>query len=316
MKLWKKKVKEFGKDFEQSEEFEKNEEIGDAEEFETEEPGKEPKVLEKLKGAGRKIGGFVKKHKLLTVLLVLILIAAIVAGVIWRGKSKKPQMQAMTIETARIEKMDLTNSVSVTGTLATANGKTASTTLKDIKVTKVYVEVGDEVLEGEVTYVAPTGTTGQTMGSDSGTASYEIQITLNEPQDKLRAGMTASVSIALEESRNALAVPYDCVQTNAGGDSVIYVDDNGEKKEVKVTTGIETDYYTEVISDELSEGMTVYLSTPLQQSTGQSGSDDTGSQDGVTFNFGGGGDMGGGPSGGSGGPGGRASGGGGAPGGF
>lgn len=150
MKLWKKKVKEFGKDFEQSEEFEKNEEIGDAEEFETEEPGKEHKVLEKLKGAGRKIGGFVKKHKLLTILLILVLIAAIVAGVIWRGKSKKPQMQAMTIETARIEKMDLTNSVSVTGTLATANGKTASTTLKDIKVTKVYVEVGDEVQEGDI----------------------------------------------------------------------------------------------------------------------------------------------------------------------
>lgn len=568
--------------------------------------------MEKLKGAGRKIGGFVKKYKLLTILLVLFLIAAIVAGIIWRGKSKKPQMQAMTIETARIEKMDLTNSVSVTGTLATANGKTASTTLKDIKVTKVYVEVGDEVqegdiictfdssdiedaledaknnyavnrqldaldnyktqyqdtvsdaedslqdakdtrdayknayanaqeaeqealdklnsvkaqydtdslknaydqaagnlksaieavdstvtitdlesylssvngslpescssaysayqnakaaygeaqkavseaqstyeqaqaaasqaysaysqaqsareqaqeqydstveqaektyekaklqdqlvndddalnkiedyeeqlsdctvyasmsgtitalnveednvfaggtiyeiqdlhnfivdatvdeydvvnlekgqtayvktdslgdeeLEGEVTYVVPAGTTGQTMGSNSGTASYEIQITLKESQDKLRAGMIASVGIALEESRNALAVPYDCVQTNAGGDSVIYVDDNGEKKEVKVTTGIETDYYTEVISDELSEGMTVYLSTPLQQSTGKSGSDDAGSQDGVTFNFGGGGDMGGGPSGGSGGPGGRAFGGGGAPGGF
>lgn len=612
MKLWKKKMKEFGKDFEQSEEIEKNEEIGDAEEFETKEPGKEHKVLEKLKGAGREISGFVKKHKLLTVLLILILIAAIVAGVIWRGKGKKTQMQTMTIETARIEKMDLTNSVSVTGTLATANGKTASTTLKDIKVTKVYVEVGDEVqegdiictfdssdiedaladaknnyavnrqldaldnyetqyqdtvsdaenslqdakdtrdayknayanaqtaeqealdklnnvkaqydtdslknaydqaasalksaieavdstvtitdlesylssvngslpescssaysayqnakaaygeaqkavseaqsayeqaqaaasqaysaysqaqsareqaqdqydstveqaektyekaklqdqlvsdddalnkiedyeeqlsdctvyasmsgtitalnveednvfaggtiyeiqdvhnfivdatvdeydvvnlekgqtayvktdslgdeeLEGEVTYVAPTGTTGQTMGSNSGTASYEIQITLNEPQDKLRAGMTASVSIALEESRDALAVPYDCVQTNADGDSVIYVDDNGEKKEVKVTTGIETDYYTEVISDELSEGMTVYLSTPLQQSTGQSGSDNAGSQDGVTFNFGGGGDMGGGPSGGGGAPGGGASGGGGAPGGF
>ena len=607
MKLWKKKVKEFGEDFEQSEEFEKNEKIGDADEFETKERGKGHKILKKLKGAGRKIGGFVKKHKLLTVLLVLILIAAIVAGVIWRGKGKKPQMQTMTIETARIEKMDLTNSVSVTGTLATANGKTASTTLKDIKVTKVYVEVGDEVqegdiictfdssdiedaladaknnyavnrqldaldnyetqyqdtvsdaenslqdakdtrdayknayanaqtaeqealdklnsvkaqydtdslknaydqaasalksaieavdstvtitdlesylssvngslpescssaysayqnakaaygeaqkaasdaqsvyeqaqaaasqaysaysqaqsareqaqdqydstveqaektyekaklqdqlvsdddalnkiedyeeqlsdctvyasmsgtitalnveednvfaggtiyeiqdvhnfvvdatvdeydvvnlekgqtayvktdslgdeeLEGEVTYVAPTGTTGQTMGSNSGTASYEIQITLNEPQDKLRAGMTASVSIALEESRDALAVPYDCVQTNADGDSVIYVDDNGEKKEVKVTTGIETDYYTEVISDEISEGMTVYLSTPLQQSTGQSGSDSS-DQDGITFDFGGGsmgGAPSGGPSGSSGGPGGGAPGG-------
>ena len=92
MKLWKKKVKEFGKDFEQSEEFEKNEKIGDVDEFETKERGKGHKILEKLKGAGRKIGGFVKKHKLLTVLLVLILVAAIVAGVIWRGKSKKPQM--------------------------------------------------------------------------------------------------------------------------------------------------------------------------------------------------------------------------------
>ena len=605
MELWKRKLKEFDENFEQSEEFKQGKEIENGEKSGKKEPGK-------LKRAGRKVSGFVKKHKVLTVLLVVILIAAIAAGVIWQDRSKKPQMQPLTIETAQIEKMDLTNSVSVTGTLATANGKTASTTLKDIKVTKVYVEVGDEVqegdiictfdssdieksladaknnyavnqqlsdldnyetqyqdtisnaedtlqdardtrdayknvyhnsqkaeeealenlntvkgqyditvlksaydsassalktaleaeltakgsadqildldsylsanttipdscksaytiyseakkayetaakaisdaeaayeqaknntsqayntyeqaqsekdkvqeqydstleeaektyqkaklqdqlvsdddalskiedyeeqlsdctvyasmsgtitalnveednvfeggtiyeiqdvhnfivdatvdeydvvnlekgqtayvktdslgneeLEGEVTYVAPTGTTGQTMGSNSGTASYEIQITLNEPQEKLRAGMTASVSIALEESKNALAVPYDCVQTNANGDSVIYVDDNGEKKEVQVTTGIETDYYTEVISDEISEGMTVYLSTPLQQSSGQSGSESENSQNGLSFDFGGGAggrNMGGGPSGGG------TPGGGGAPGGF
>lgn len=605
MKLWKRKLKEFDENFEQSEEFKQGKEIENGEKSGKKEPGK-------LKRAGRKVRGFVKKHKVLTVLLVVILIAAIAAGVIWQGRSKKPQMQPLTIETAQIEKMDLTNSVSVTGTLATANGKTASTTLKDIKVTKVYVEVGDEVqegdiictfdssdieksladaknnyavnqqlsaldnyetqyqdtisnaedtlqdardtrdayknvyhnsqkaeeealenlntvkgqydmtvlksaydsassalktaleaeltakgsadqildldsylsanttipdscksayttyseakkayetaakaisdaeaayeqaknntsqayntyeqaqsekdkvqeqydstleeaektyqkaklqdqlvsdddalskiedyeeqlsdctvyasmsgtitalnveednvfeggtiyeiqdvhnfivdatvdeydvvnlekgqtayvktdslgneeLEGEVTYVAPAGTTGQTMGSNSGTASYEIQITLNEPQEKLRAGMTASVSIALEESKNALAVPYDCVQTNANGDSVIYVDDNGEKKEVQVTTGIETDYYTEVISDEISEGMTVYLSTPLQQSTGQSGSESENSRNGLSFDLGGGvggRNMGGGPGGGG------TPGGGGAPGGF
>lgn len=605
MELWKRKLKEFDENFEQSEEFKQGKEIENGEKFGKKEPGK-------LKRAGRKVSGFVKKYKVLTVLLVVILIAAIAAGVIWQGRSKKPQMQPQTIETAQIEKMDLTNSVSVTGTLATANGKSASTTLKDIKVTKVYVEVGDEVqegdiictfdssdieksladaknnyavnqqlsaldnyetqyqdtisnaentlqdardtrdayknvyhnsqkaeeealenlntvkgqydmtvlksaydsassalktaleaeltakgsadqildldsylsanttipdscksayttyseakkayetaakaisdaeaayeqaknntsqayntyeqaqsekdkvqeqydstleeaektyqkaklqdqlvsdddalskiedyeeqlsdctvyasmsgtitalnveednvfeggtiyeiqdvhnfivdatvdeydvvnlekgqtayvktdslgneeLEGEVTYVAPAGTTGQTMGSNSGTASYEIQITLNEPQEKLRAGMTASVSIALEESKNALAVPYDCVQTNANGDSVIYVDDNGEKKEVQVTTGIETDYYTEVISDEISEGMTVYLSTPLQQSTRQSGSESENSQNGLSFDLGGGaggGNMGGGPGGGG------TPGGGGAPGGF
>lgn len=151
--------------------------------------------------------------------------------------------------------------------------------------------LGDEELEGEVTYVAAVGTSGQTMGSASGTASYEVQITINEPQDKLRSGMTASVSIALEESKDTLAVPYDCVQTNEAGESVIYVDDNGERKEVTVETGIETDYYIEVSSDEISEGMTVYLSTPLVQS-GSGTENASDGEEAVTFDFGG--DMGGG----------------------
>lgn len=172
--------------------------------------------------------------------------------------------------------------------------------------------LGDEELEGVVTYVSPVGTSGQTMGSASGTASYEIQITINEPQEKLRSGMTASVSIALEESRDALAEPYDCVQTNEAGESVVYVDDNGEQKEVAVETGIETDYYIEVISDELSEGMTVYLNTPLLQSGGAdaaAGEEGAGGEEGGSFSFDGGG-MGGGM------PSGRAPSGGGMPGGF
>jgi len=114
VRLWKKTLKEFDEELEQTEEFEQKKH------------GKSRIVLEKLKRAGRKAGGFGKKHKVLTVFLILVLIGALVAGVIWRGKKNKPQLQA------------------------TANGKTASTTLKDIKVTKVYVEVGDEVQEGDI----------------------------------------------------------------------------------------------------------------------------------------------------------------------
>lgn len=181
----------------------------------------------------------------------------------------------------------------------------------DIEVgQKAYIKtdsLGDEELEGEVTYVAPVGTSGQTMGSASGTASYEIQITINEPQEKLRSGMTASVSIALEESQDTLAVPYDCVQTNAAGESIIYVDSNGEKKEVAVETGIETEYYIEVSSDEISEGQTVYLSTPLLKSQGEGENASSGSTESVmTFNMGGGGGA---PGGSGGGPGGGAPGG-------
>lgn len=265
-----------------------------------------------IKGAAKRIGRFAKKHKILTVLIVLILIAAIVALAVWQSRSRRPQMQqTMTVETATVERMDLTNSIGVTGTLATAEGKSGTTTLENIEVTAVYVEVGDEELEGEVTYVSPVGTSGQTMGSASGTASYEIQITINEPQDKLRSGMTASVSIALEKSKDTLAVPYDCVQTNEAGESVIYVDDNGERKEVAVETGIETDYYIEVSSDEISEGMTVYLSTPLVQSGAGAGTEGGTEEEGTGL-FETGGDMGGGmPSRGGGGMGGAPSGGGG-----
>ena len=104
-----------------------------------------------IKGAAKRIGRFAKKHKILTVLIVLILIAAIVALAVWQSRSRRPQPeQVMTVETATIERMDLTNSIGVTGTLATAEGKTGTTTLENIEVTAVYVEVGDEVQEGDI----------------------------------------------------------------------------------------------------------------------------------------------------------------------
>jgi len=179
--------------------------------------------------------------------------------------------------------------------------------------------MGEEEMEAQVTYVAPVGTTGMQMGSASGTASYEIEITIQEPQERLRAGMTAQVSISLEESKDTLAVPYDCVQTNANGETVIYMEEDGERKEVVVETGIETDYYTEIISEEIGEGMRVYLGTQMMQSTGTDSEENT--EEGMMgFPMGGGipgGNMGGGMPGGN--AGGRPSGGGnmgGRPGGF
>ena len=131
--------------------------------------------------------------------------------------------------------------------------------------------LGEEQLTGKVTYVAPTATTAATSDTagagtqtgTSGTVSYQVQITIEGEQDKLRPGMTAKVSIAEEESKGVLAVPYDCIETNEKGESILYVDENGEKKAVTVTKGIETDYYTEVSGEGLKEGMTVYLSQPM-----------------------------------------------------
>ncbi|MBU9724692.1 efflux RND transporter periplasmic adaptor subunit [Diplocloster modestus] len=185
---------------------------------------------------------------------------------------------------------------------------------------KVYIKTdatGEEELEGEVTHVSPVPVSSSSTGTSGGMststdASYEIKVSILTPAEELRIGMTAKLSIVLESVENVLAVPYDAVQQNANGDSVIYVldssagtqnsqvpADGGEgrkegaqkasaadqtaqqnQKEIVVTTGLETDYYIEVQSDELTEGMQVI--TPTYSTTTGS---DTGS---AMFDMGGG----------------------------
>ena len=146
----------------------------------------------------------------------------------------------------------------------------------------------DVEMTGEVTYVAiaPTNSSGS-MGAISNSASYTIKVSIDEADKNIRAGMTAKVSISLEESADALTVPYDAVTTTPDGTSMITVDINGEKRNIIVETGLETDYYTEIISDEISEGMTVYLTTPMVTSMpAGSREEDSNSFDGL-FNGGG-----------------------------
>ena len=76
-----------------------------------------------------------------------------------------------------------------------------------------------------------------------------------------------------------------------------------------VTVGMQSDYYVEISGDDIEEGTVVYYSTPMVNNPSSGDSSSESSQDGVTFN------MGGGSMGGGGNPGGgRVSGGG--PGGF
>jgi len=112
---------------------------------------------------------------------------------------------------------------------------------------------GDEELEGTVKSIAPRATAGTSV-------TYKVVISVDTPNDMLKLDMTAKVSIILEESNNTLTVPYDAVKTEEDGRTYIEVVDGRDENsnlithKVYVTTGIETDYYIEVSSDELKEG--------------------------------------------------------------
>ena len=120
----------------------------------------------------------------------------------------------------------------------------------------------DEELTGTITYVAVTP-----EDSESGSAVYRMEASIDQDNDRLRIGMTAQMNIVLEASEDVLAVPYDAIQTDEEGNSFVYVQtDAGDsesesgRKKVEVTVGMEGDYYVEVSSDELEEGMRVILS--------------------------------------------------------
>lgn len=159
----------------------------------------------------------------------------------------------------------------------------------------------DEEFSGTVTYVAVTADSSSSSSASgsgsSSSASYEVKITLDGTDDRLRVGMTAKASVILESVTDAYAVAYDCVKTDADGNSyVVAVDESGNETNITVTKGLESDYYVQIISDELYEGM-------LVKATASSTTSDSSFSDnpGLMMDMGGGAPSGGAPSGGPGG---------------
>lgn len=112
---------------------------------------KEDEKLKVLKG----IGGFFKKHLKLVIVLAII---AVIVGFIWHNAQvakKAIEEAANEPVTSEIKKMDLQQSVAVTGTL-TANDKATVTStiggsgITGVKVSKVNYKEGDYVEAGTV----------------------------------------------------------------------------------------------------------------------------------------------------------------------
>lgn len=133
---------------------------------------------------------------------------------------------------------------------------------------------GEEEMTGKVSEISPvsvsSGSIGDTAGLSAGTGgvqaagssdiSYRIRITIDNPSELLRLDMSANLSIIQEQHENALTVPYNAVQTK--DDGTYYVTqqkDDGSTKDISVEIVMESNYYTEISSEELQEGMKVVL---------------------------------------------------------
>jgi len=97
--------------------------------------------------------------------------------------------------------------------------------------------------------------------------TYDVVIRVDNPEQKLKPGMTANVSILVAGKRDILKVPNTAlrfrppetdkpaVYKNAG----VWIVANQSPKRVDVTTGIGDDKYTEILSGEIKEGQEVIV---------------------------------------------------------
>jgi len=112
------------------------------------------------------------------------------------------------------------------GTLITSE-KVINVTLNEVDAAKV--SAGNPVtitfdsltgvsLTGYVSYVDPLGTV------SSGVVSYSVQIKMNEQNDQIKTGMTASVSVITTKHSNTLIIPTSAISTSGGKKYVLIAD--------------------------------------------------------------------------------------------
>ena len=94
-------------------------------------------------------------------------------------------------------------------------------------------------------------------GSSSGVVEYPATIALTQSAKGVRAGMSASAEVVVDQASNTLAVTSEAIASGPGGGSVTVLED-GKEVERTVTTGLKGDETTQILSG-VAAGETVVL---------------------------------------------------------
>ena len=151
--------------------------------------------------------------------------------------------EAAAFTIASNEEVTVSINVDELDILSVAEGQTAAVTLDALE---------GETFEGTITYVAGTASSG------SSSAKYPVKITLKKTED-MKLGMSASATIHIDESEDAVLIPVNALQEK-GDSAFVYTgqdSDGNLTDKVEVETGLSDGSQVEIISG-LEEGDTVY----------------------------------------------------------
>lgn len=128
----------------------------------------------------------------------------------------------------------------------------------------------DETFKGRVFQVRNAAVTVQNV------VTYDVVVTVDNRDLKLKPGMTADVSIITSQARNVLRVPNAALRFKpaakgpaaaaAARGSAVWVEENGQPKRVPVKIGSSDGTFTELVAGDLKEGQPVITGSAARTS--------------------------------------------------
>lgn len=119
----------------------------------------------------------------------------------------------------------------------------------------------DAILErsyqGEVVEIGLIG------NSVQGVVNFEVTVELMDPDELVRPGMTAAVSIVVEQIEDALLVPNRAVRLR-NTQRVVYVMKDGVPEPVEIQLGASSETHSEVLDGDLRVGDQIALNPPIE----------------------------------------------------
>jgi len=99
----------------------------------------------------------------------------------------------------------------------------------------------------------------------AGSVNFKATITIIDPDELVKQGMTAAVSIQVRSVKDALLVPNEAIRMVNNKRTVYVLNTDGTLRTVEVLLGIRSHLYSEVIGGVLQEGDLIVLNPPSLQ---------------------------------------------------
>lgn len=127
--------------------------------------------------------------------------------------------------------------------------------------------IADKEYTGEVTEIGMIGSVSQ------GVVNYPVTVQVMDTDQNIRPGMTASVTIIVDQVEDALLVPNKAIRTS-GGQQYVTVMFEGQQINIPVTVGLVGDSMSEITNDQLLEGDAVVVNGSTTSATASSNTGD------------------------------------------